>query len=384
MWDYELNIDKNGNTLTPENVSYSSHGIDGQGYWFKCLYNSEHKSELKSIVNFTSKTGSRNIECTQCNVISITHPHLIKFLKNKEDASKFSYGSNENIPMMCPDCGYEKKSTFHILTNNGFSCPMCSDGKSYPEKFILYLLVQLQSNPLSQLSKKTFNWCEKYKYDNYIENINCIVETHGKQHYEEVGRWGSLEIIQENDFDKEWLARQNKVDNYIILNCRKSEIDWIKRSVMDSKLPQLLNFKEEDIDWLKCHEFACSSLVKLACDEWNKGIENTLKIAVKLGTTISTIIKYLKQGVKLGLCNYDPKFEKFKVATLMQEKNRKKVICLTTGEIFDSLVEASTKYNIADGGLSNCCNDKTKSAGKHSITGEKLVWMFYEDYTNYN
>jgi len=46
-WDYNLNIDKNGNKLSPKDVTYGSTGIDGKGYWFKCLKHPEHGSEQK-------------------------------------------------------------------------------------------------------------------------------------------------------------------------------------------------------------------------------------------------------------------------------------------------------------------------------------------------
>lgn len=60
------------------------------------------------------------------------------------------------------------------------------------------------------------------------------------------------------------------------------------------------------------------------------------------------------------------------------KKNRKKVICLNTKEIFDSNTEASKKYSIDSYNILKCCKGKLKSAGK--INGEKAIWMFYEDY----
>lgn len=59
----------------------------------------------------------------------------------------------------------------------------------------------------------------------------------------------------------------------------------------------------------------------------------------------------------------------------------KKVICITTNEIFDSLTEASKKYNTYTTCISkNCMGVRLKSAGKHPETGEPLVWMYYEKY----
>jgi len=57
-----------------------------------------------------------------------------------------------------------------------------------------------------------------------------------------------------------------------------------------------------------------------------------------------------------------------------------KIICLTTGEIFNSLIEAEKTFNIFKGGVLKCCKNKIHSAGVHPDTKEKLVWMYYNEY----
>lgn len=65
-------------------------------------------------------------------------------------------------------------------------------------------------------------------------------------------------------------------------------------------------------------------------------------------------------------------------------KMSKPVICITTGEIFNSIKEASGYYNIHEGNLSCCCQGKVyKSCGKLS-DGTKLQWMYLEDYLKLN
>ena len=377
-WDNELNVDRKGNKLTPKDIGYASHGIDRKGYWFKCIDRPEHGSELKSVSNFTQ--GGGNITCNQCNLIYVTHPHLVKYLVNKEDAYKYSKGSVGKILVKCPDCGHERIMDITNLVYGGFSCSRCSDGISYPEKFITNVFEQLNRLFQTQLSKTSFKWCGSYKYDFYINEFNGICEAMGLQHYEESrGNWGSLKDIQENDKDKEQLAKQNSINNYIVIDCRYSDMEWIKNNIMNRDpsrpdqpcLAELLDFKEDDIDWLKCDEFACSSRVKEVCNIWGKGIKNTLKISEELKLGYTTVLKYLNKGVKLGWCNYNPKEANY--------KNSKEIICLTTGEIFDSIAKASKgrkdKPNIVA-----CCKGKLKSAGKHPETGEKLVWMYYEEY----
>ena len=56
----------------------------------------------------------------------------------------------------------------------------------------------------------------------------------------------------------------------------------------------------------------------------------------------------------------------------------KKVLCITTGEIFNCIKDAEEKYHIAHQSISKCCRKQYKSAGKHPVTGEKLKWQFKE------
>ena len=57
----------------------------------------------------------------------------------------------------------------------------------------------------------------------------------------------------------------------------------------------------------------------------------------------------------------------------------RKIICITTGEVFDYIRQASEKYKVNHQNISKCCNKKRNSAGKHPETGEPLVWMYYFD-----
>lgn len=54
-----------------------------------------------------------------------------------------------------------------------------------------------------------------------------------------------------------------------------------------------------------------------------------------------------------------------------------KVICITTGDIFDCISDASKSYGVH--GISNCCRGKYNYAGKLK-DGTKLKWMYYKEY----
>lgn len=72
-------------------------------------------------------------------------------------------------------------------------------------------------------------------------------------------------------------------------------------------------------------------------------------------------------------CNYGNRVLKY------TKSRGKKVICITTGKIFDALRDAERIYKIHNTSISACCKGKVKTAGKHPITGEKLVWRYYDE-----
>ena len=66
---------------------------------------------------------------------------------------------------------------------------------------------------------------------------------------------------------------------------------------------------------------------------------------------------------------------------LITKAHSKKVICLNNKKIFDTLADAGQYAGLSNStGIINNCKGKCKSAGKHPITGEKLEWMYYEEY----
>ena len=54
----------------------------------------------------------------------------------------------------------------------------------------------------------------------------------------------------------------------------------------------------------------------------------------------------------------------------------KAIICVTTGEKFVTAQDASVKMRCCRENIVTCCRGRLKSAGKHPITSEKLVWKY--------
>lgn len=371
--EYLLTEFSDRNIKKPNEIS---HGTDDK-YWWK-MPNSKSERYMRvsdRTSNKSNKIANKRFRIyrgtvDETNCLWATHPAVAKLLVDQEVGYKISYGCGNKEDFKCDKCGYIlHNKRINVVVKHGISCPKCGDGLSYPEKFMFNILEQLDVHFETQ---KTFKWSNQKRYDFYIPSLNCIIETHGGQHYHrgfETLGGRSLEEEQENDRLKEQLAKDNKINNYIAIDCRKSELKYIKSSVLKSNLSQL--FKLENIDWLKCHEFACDSLVRTTCDLWNSGIKNTLEIGNILKLNRQTIVVYLKQGTDLGWSNYDSKEESMKSNAInirnIAIKNSKKVVQLSfNGDFineFNSLSEASKITKIDSSGISSTLRGKSKTAG---------------------
>ena len=63
-----------------------------------------------------------------------------------------------------------------------------------------------------------------------------------------------------------------------------------------------------------------------------------------------------------------------------RQKMSKAIICLQTSEVFASAKQASKWCGVGRTSINNCVCGRSKTSGKHPMTGEKLHWMYYEDY----
>jgi hypothetical protein len=51
-------------------------------------------------------------------------------------------------------------------------------------------------------------------------------------------------------------------------------------------------------------------------------------------------------------------------------------MCLNTGECFLSINEAAEFCNVSASSISTCLRGRQKTAGKHPITHERLMWQY--------
>lgn len=232
--------------------------------------------------------------------------------------------SSQKIDCICPNCHTTKSIIVANLIKQGLDC-ICEDGQTYPNKFVYNVLKQLNLNVKPECR---FEWSNNKRYDDFLVDYNIIVENHGQQHYEEcLLTYGtSLMDIQQNDRYKEQLARANGILEYVILDCRKSNADHIRRSILNSKLPEILHFADNDIDWREAHEYACTNRSKLAIDLYNQG-ETIKNIAKEFNVDVGTVRKWIKVAAEIGSCRY--------------YAGKKPTYCVELDKTFESVTQAA-------------------------------------------
>jgi hypothetical protein len=107
-------------------------------------------------------------------------------------------------------------------------------------------------------------------------------------------------------------------------------------------LLDILEVKENGMNWNNIYISALTNITKQVCDLYSNGVKQK-DISKQLKIHTSTVKTLLKKGSQVGLCDYKP-------------KTKKSVICINTGQIFDSLRKAEKEYQVSHSNISECCN----------------------------
>ena len=295
---------------------------------------------------------------------------------NNVSPDDVAFQSNKYYYFKCLDCGRIKQIQVYNVVNYGFHCDICSDGNSYPNKFMREFLLQLgKIHSFNVLPEHVFSWstninkeCSRRIYDFVVvKDFTIIIEVNGRQHYDNgfgdfIGGRTLDDEIYNDDF-KRTLALQNGImtQHYIVIDARNSDPRWIKQSILNSNLCKIYPFNEEEIDWMKCNEIACKNTVRTVCDLYMSGITSIMDLVKQTGYCKKTIHKYLKLGVNNGWCDYS---EQYRYCNIMRP-----IKCIENQYVFSSIAECSRLglqifgKNINAGNLQSHLNGKRKSCG---------------------
>ena len=308
------------------------------------------------------------------NDIPTTAPWMIPYFQGGyEEAKLYTKNSGKRITPICPDCGRIKDKSMSISTiynSSSIGCS-CSDKISYPNKFSYSLLDQLNKIYNFDYLEREYSpeWIGRKSYDNYFiyNGEEYILEMDGEFHFKD--NYMSGQTKEESkliDDYKDKLAKEHSI-KAIRINCYYRHNDrflWVKQNIINSYLSNLFDLNV--IDWNKCNEYACSNLIKEICNYWKEGIHSTNDIAKITKLNRSTVIIYLTFGSGVW-CDYNAKEEKIKASRKSGKKNGKPVLCIETGQIFESASDCARQsekvfgVKISQGGVLNACKKDTKN-----------------------
>ena len=237
----------------------------------------------------------------------------------ENEAKKYTAGQGVRIDIKCPHCKLTIKNTsINSVTYNLYTCPYCTSGISYPERLMRETLKELKLEYKMQYKIKGYN----FRYDFYLPKYNTILETHGCQHYVEVGErgiHGQISNDKDNDAAKEQAALEYGIekDNYHQIDCRKSELEWCKLHFIQalkqySDIDKLTEEQWNDIGVRAERKY--SSLVDV-CNTYNK-MKDKFTTVVNFQKdyfpelTRKEVNDMLIKGSDLGICDYKRQYNR--------------------------------------------------------------------------
>ena len=308
-----------------------------------------------------------------------TNPEVAELLANPQDGYKYRVQSNKKLLFKCPICKHTKEiNPNHVLRSGSISCNYCSNGISYPNRFMANLLDLLKIKFIPEFHFDNSD----YKYDFYfcLNNVNYLIEMDGAFGH---GCWDTPNrTIEEQliiDAEKDKLATKM---NYVLIriDCKYTDMntrsEYIINNIKSSVLNQLFNITDEN--YIEAEKIASKNDYVKFADLWNAKMYSYEKLSQELHVVArSTIRRYAKRCIELGLIDetYDSFKQKVRLASnkKLAHTKGKPVMCVQTGEIFYSISEAERRKNITN--LSKILSHGDGYCG-YLPNGEKAQWVY--------
>lgn len=360
--DFKINIgqlfkdDKRDLIITDREYKFNDRGYQRfNEKWYKytcnkCSYEGWiTENNLKAGNGCSACCDNPKVVVKELNSIWAKAPWMMDLGISEKDAKTHTPQSNDKIEVVCPDCGREKKiQIYNIYNYKSISCS-CGDGKSYISKYILNVLTQLNINFQTEVK---YEWNKYVNPKNnkltqasidfviYHNNREIPIEADGSFHRKD-NKMNGMTKEQVQYIDKQ---RDENCLKYLgEKTIRISDEGDIKENILNSKLA--IEFDLNNVDWLKCEEFALKNIIKEVCSYWNnKRDEETITDLAKIyNLSEDAIRKYLKRGIPLGWCKYNPKEEYLK-GVKKKGKNAKPIEVFKDGVSlgkYDSMISLS-------------------------------------------
>ena len=220
------------------------------------------------------------------------------------------------------------------------------------------------------------------KYYGSGTNIVKAIQKYGKENFKKEILCYCSTREEADEKEKFYIAEFNAVENKNFYNNQeggtggdgwRSTQRWMEKHPDEAKIVWENNAKRLK-EWTKNHpeeyqEKCIKPFLEASHQYWKNNPE-------KLKENMDKMNEAKEKWQKENPEKYKAQVDKWRKSG--SEANSQMVICTTTGKIFQSQSEAGRYYNVPQANISKCLKGERHSAGKHSETGEKLFWSFYE------
>lgn len=208
---------------------------------------------------------------------------------------------------------------------------------------------------------------KKYGRENFVRNIVDIAYSK-----EDLDR-----------LEKEWINNYNAIENDDFYNIAEGgEGGFLIAGKSELEIKRIYKKIGDSNKGIKHSKQAREKISKghMGIEPWNKGISG-YSVHSEETKSIMSVRQMGENNSFYGRKHSAETKKKFSESRSGKNNPRaKRVICITTGKVFDTIKDGAIYYNIrGKTSISSCCNGRLKSAGKHPITGKKLIWEYLED-----
>ena len=250
---------------------------------------------------------------------------------------------------LCHNCHFN----FHLIYGRG------NNTKEQFEEWIGYAIGELEKyNGELPTRRKIYCVEDDCIYDNSDEAIKMLGVT-------------KTEVVRD--------VCNHKEGHYTVKGKHLFWLDEYEKIPKDDLINYLKNYEPQGVGVICITTGEIYTTITKAIKD--KNIKNTSQISDNCRGKGKSAGK-LSDGTPLQWMYYNEYLEKIKNGEeiILGKVGTQKVICITTGEIFNSMTRASNIYGLKKvASIYNACNGNAKTAGKLQ-DGTKLKWMYYEDF----
>lgn len=182
-----------------------------------------------------------------------------------------------------------------------------------------------------------------------------------------------LTLREASELEKETIARYKSTDPLFGYNLTSGGYDGIQCEESKKKKSESL-MGHAVSESVRKRLSDCRS-IEIICLETSVTYKNAIDASLQTGICATSIGKVCNGKASIAGGYHFAKVSDFEAGTIPQFKprsNDKAVVCIETGEVFKSQIEAAKSCGVSSQAISHCCTGKTKTCAS-------MHWRFLEN-----